>query len=321
MRASHTPENSSALKGHDFSRAAKGLNRDPALAAEGISVLNRAFPQGLKPSSPLAYLMARLKPSPFKALWLVSLIALGLVEGCKPVGPNYSRPSYTAPPTYKEAGASSVQVPLTPPPNPAGGGWQPATPSDGMLKGKWWEVYQDPQLNNLEEKISPNGKPNNQQLRQAMETYLAAHDQIKVARSALFPTLSAGPSATRNRVSTNQPLFNKADNPSYNDFEITGQASWEPDFWGRVRRTVSAARDTAQASAADMAIVDLSLHAEMASDYFQLRGLDSETKLLTATVADLERQLRRDQTIGTAPNPVRTEIFAAHGPPSSSRGF
>jgi NodT family efflux transporter outer membrane factor (OMF) lipoprotein len=130
-----------------------------------------------------------------------------------------------------------------------------------------------------------------------METYLAAHDQIKVARSALFPTLSAGPSATRNRVSTNEPLFNSTANPSYNDYEITGQASWEPDFWGRVRRTVAAARETAQAIAADMAIVDLSLHAEMATDYFQLRGLDSETKLLKATVADLERQLDLTQRL------------------------
>jgi NodT family efflux transporter outer membrane factor (OMF) lipoprotein len=223
-------------------------------------------------------------------IFLAFLIAL---TACK-VGPNYNRPGFEAPAAYKETGASTA---IVPPPNPAGGGWQKANPSDGMLRGKWWEIYQDPQLNNLEEKISPNGKPNNQQLRQAMETYLAAHDQIKVARSALFPTLSAGPSATRNRVSTNQPLFNKADNPSYNDFEITGQASWEPDFWGRVRRTVSAARDTAQASAADMAIVDLSLHAEMASDYFQLRGLDSETKLLTATVADLERQLDLTQRL------------------------
>jgi NodT family efflux transporter outer membrane factor (OMF) lipoprotein len=149
----------------------------------------------------------------------------------------------------------------------------------------------------LEEKISPNGQPSNQALRQAMETYLAAHDQIKVARSALFPTLSAGPSATRNRVSTNEPLFNSTANPSYNDYEITGQASWEPDFWGRVRRTVAAARETAQAIAADMAIVDLSLHAEMATDYFQLRGLDSETKLLKATVADLERQLDLTQRL------------------------
>jgi NodT family efflux transporter outer membrane factor (OMF) lipoprotein len=168
-----------------------------------------------------------------------------------------------------------------------------------MLRGKWWEIYKDPQLNQLEERISPNGQPNNQSLRQALEIYLAARDQVKAARSALFPTLSAGPSVSHDRASTNQPLFNKSTNPnpSYNDLVLSGQASWEPDFWGRIRRTVEAARENTQASAADMASVDLALHAEMAADYFQLRGLDSEIKLLTATVADLERQLDLTQRL------------------------
>ncbi len=215
-----------------------------------------------------------------------------ILTGCKPVGPNYNRPAFEAPATYKETGATAA---IVPPPNPAGGGWQKANPSDGMLRGKWWEIYNDPQLNQLEEQISPNGQPNNQALRQALETYLAARDQIKVARSSLYPTLSASPSISQNRVSTNEPLFNSTANPTYSDYELTGQASWEPDFFGRVRRTTEAARETAQASAALMAVVDLSLHAEMASDYFQLRGLDSETKLLKATVADLERQLNLTQ--------------------------
>ena len=164
----------------------------------------------------------------------ICLLALTLLTACKPVGPNYNRPGFEAPEAYKETGASTA---IVPPPNPAGGGWQKANPSDGMLRGKWWEIYQDPQLNQLEEQISPNGQPNNQQLRQAMETYLAARDQIKVARSSLYPTLSASPSASRNQVSFNEPLFNRTNNPNYNDYEITGQASWEPDFFGRIRRT------------------------------------------------------------------------------------
>jgi NodT family efflux transporter outer membrane factor (OMF) lipoprotein len=217
-----------------------------------------------------------------------ALVGLTLLAGCKPVGPNYSRPTYTAPPAYKETGASTVVAPLPPPPNPAGGSWQAANPSDGMLKGKWWEIYQDPQLNQLEERIATD----NQGLHQALETYLAAQDQVKAARSALFPTVSAGPGVSRNRLSENQPLFNKAvDNPNYNDFTVTAQGSWEPDFWGRIRRTVEAAHENAQASAADMANVDLSLQAAMATDYFQLRGLDAEIKLLKQTVTDLERQL------------------------------
>ncbi len=214
----------------------------------------------------------------------LSLAGLCLLTACKPVGPNYNRPGYEAPPAYKEAGATAV---LVPPPNPASGGWQPAAPSDGMLRGKWWEIYQDPQLNQLEEHIATD----NQSLRQALETYLAARDQVAAARSALYPTLSAGPSVTRDHTSSNGPSYAAGKSTTYNDFTLAGQASWEPDFWGRIRRTVEAARENSQASAADLAGVDLSLHAEMAADYFQLRGLDSETKLLDATVADLERQL------------------------------
>ena len=105
------------------------------------------------------------------------------------MGPDYHRPTFTAPPAYKETGAPTV---LVPPPNPVGGSWQPASPSDGMLKGKWWEIYQDPQLNQLEERIAAV----NQGLRQATETYLAARDQIAVARAALFPALSIAPSVT-----------------------------------------------------------------------------------------------------------------------------
>jgi NodT family efflux transporter outer membrane factor (OMF) lipoprotein len=218
-----------------------------------------------------------------RAASLTALFVLGLLAGCKPVGPNYNRPGYTAPPAYKETGATAV----VPPPNPPGGGWQPASPSDGMLRGKWWEIYQDPQLNQLEERI----EAYNQGLRQALETYLAARDQVTVARAALFPSVSAGPSVTHNKNSAHRPLTTDSTVTNYNDLIISGQASWEPDFWGRIRRTVEAAHENAQANAADMANVDLSLHAEMASAYFQLRGLDSEIKLLKDTVTDLEGQL------------------------------
>jgi NodT family efflux transporter outer membrane factor (OMF) lipoprotein len=218
-------------------------------------------------------------------------VAAAFLAGCKPVGPNYNRPGYEAPPAYKEAGASTV---LVPPPNPAnGGGWQAASPSDGMLRGKWWEIYQDPQLNQLEERIAAD----NQSLRQALETYLAARDQVTAARSALFPTLSAGAAVSRNHISKNGPDYSATKPASYNDLVVDGTASWEPDFWGRIRRTVEAARENAQASAADQANIDLSLHAEMAADYFQLRGLDSEIKLLTETVSDLERQLDLTQRL------------------------
>jgi len=229
-------------------------------------------------------------------------LALILVSGCKPVGPNYSRPGYSAPPAYKESGATTV---VLPPPNPQGGAWQPANPSDGMLKGKWWEIYQDPQLNQLEERIDSS----NVRLRQAMELYLAAEAQVRAARANLYPTLSAGPSISRDRVSANRPLAVPGGATTYGDFVIAGQASWEPDFWGRIRRTVEQARENAQASAADEANVALTLHAEMATDYFALRGLDSEIKLLTDTVSDLEHQL--DLTKRRFDGGVATEVDVA----------
>jgi NodT family efflux transporter outer membrane factor (OMF) lipoprotein len=211
-----------------------------------------------------------------------------LLAGCKPVGPDYHRPGYNAPTVYKETGASTVTPSgVTPPPNPTGGAWQPANPSDGMLKGKWWEIYQDPQLNQLEERIATN----NVQLKQALETYLAARDQVFAARANLYPTISANASPEREKYSANEPLWKSGNPTQYNDFTIAGQASWEPDFWGRVRRTVEQARANAQADAAEAASVDLTLHAELATDYFALRGLDSEIKLLTETVTDLQRQL------------------------------
>jgi NodT family efflux transporter outer membrane factor (OMF) lipoprotein len=233
-------------------------------------------------------------PHPFrrccgKGASLLTLAAITLLAGCKPVGPNYNRPNYTAPTNYKETGASSV---IVPPPGPTGS-WQPASPSDGMLRGKWWEVYNDPVLNRLEDLVTPQ----NQTLRAAAETYLAARDQVKVARANFYPTLSAGGSFTHDKVSEHRPLAPSPYGTSYNDMVLAGQASWEPDFWGRIRRTVEAASTTAQASAADVANIDLILHAELAADYFELRGLDSQSQLLASTVAADERQLELNQRL------------------------
>lgn len=215
-------------------------------------------------------------------LFAAAALAGALVlTGCKPVGPDYSRPGYHAPEAYKETGATAIA-----PPNPNGGNWSQAAPSDGMLRGKWWEVYQDPQLNALEERIASN----NYTLKQASEAYLAAHALITSARSGLFPTIGAGPSLERDKLSKNRPSTSAWTH--YNDFTLTGSASWEPDFWGRIRRTVEATRASAQASAADLAVIDLSLHAELASDYFTLRGTDAEIRLLKTTVDNLTEQLK-----------------------------
>ena len=173
-----------------------------------------------------------------------------------------------------------------------------------MLKGKWWEIYQDPQLNQLEERIDTT----NVQLRQANgDLSCRASPGARRARQ-LFPTLSAGLRSAATRLG--QPAAGcPAATTTYGDFVIAGQASWEPDFWGRIRRTVEQARANAQASAADEANVALTLHAEMATDYFALRGLDSQIKLLTDTVTDLERQL--DLTQRRFAGGVATEVDVA----------
>ena len=221
------------------------------------------------------------------AAGLLGLVSL--VTGCK-VGPNYQRVDTPPPVEYKGGGSTGAVVP---PPNPPGGTWKPASPSDGMLRGKWWEVYQDPQLNALEEQIVPQ----NQNLRAALEAYLSARDTVRVARANYYPTLSVTPATSREQISSHRPLIINSTQTTYSDFQLEGQASWEPDLWGQVRRTVEASQANAQASAADLANLDLSLHAELATDYFELRGLDSDARLLERTVTDYEHQLELNERL------------------------
>ncbi|HTV78642.1 MAG TPA: TolC family protein, partial [Steroidobacteraceae bacterium] len=150
------------------------------------------------------------------------------------MGPNYQRPAAANAPDWKEN--------AIPPPNPPNGTWKQAEPSDSVLKGQWWKLYGDPPLNALEDKIAVS----NQTLRAAMEQYFAAREEVRVARSQYYPTLTGGVSAGRTRESTNQPNTNRAlTDYQFNEYSIAGQAQWEPDFWGQVRRTVEAARANA----------------------------------------------------------------------------
>jgi NodT family efflux transporter outer membrane factor (OMF) lipoprotein len=208
--------------------------------------------------------------------------ALLLLSGCT-VGPNYHRPDAPTAPAFKE---SSV-----PPPNPQGGGWKQATPNDSALRANWWEIYQDPQLDKLELQVAVS----NQTLKAAYEQYMQARAAIQVARSQYFPTVSIAPSGSRDRQSQNRPLFVPGSKTTYNDFLLQGQVSWEPDLWGNIRRQVEAQRATAQASAADLANADLSLRSELATDYFELRGLDTQQRLLDTTVQQFEQYLSLTQ--------------------------
>ena len=211
--------------------------------------------------------------------WAGTALAL-LLAGCS-VGPNYHKPAAATAPTWKEN--------AVPPPNPPNGTWKEAEPSDAVLKGPWWEMYGDPQLNSLEDKVAVS----NQTLRAAMEQYFGAREQVQVARSQYYPTLAAGPSIGRTRESYNQPnTVRGVSTYQYNTFSVAGQAQWEPDLWGQVRRTVEQARANAQASAALLANVELSVRAELAADYFEMRGLDSQKQLLDNTVASYQDYLK-----------------------------
>jgi NodT family efflux transporter outer membrane factor (OMF) lipoprotein len=205
-------------------------------------------------------------------LRLAASVCLAALAGCM-VGPKYQRPAVPPPPAaFKEL----------PPPNLPNGSWKQAQPSDAQdaqLKGNWWELYGDPTLDALEAKIAVS----NQTLKAATEEYFAAREQVRIARSNYYPTLGAGASINRTGESHNEANTRSGTTYDYNTFNVEGQASWEPDLWGTVRRTVESAHANAQASAADLANVALSLHAELATDYFELRGLDSQKQLLDTT--------------------------------------
>jgi len=195
---------------------------------------------------------------------------LMLLPGCA-VGPRYSRPSAPVPPDYKET-----------PQN-----WKPAQPADQTLRGKWWEIYQDPQLNALEEKINIS----NQSLKAAQAQFVQARATVRYNRADYYPTITAGVSATRERFSQDRPLAIASSVTTTNDLVVPVDMSYEPDVWGRVRRTVEAARADAQATLADLESVRLSVRAELAVDYFQARELDAEAQLLDDTVTSYIKQL------------------------------
>jgi NodT family efflux transporter outer membrane factor (OMF) lipoprotein len=196
-------------------------------------------------------------------------ILLLLQTGCM-VGPKYSKPDVPPAPTFKETSESQQ-----------GDGWKVAEPSDIALRGKWWELYGDTKLNELEEQVDPS----NQTLKEADANFRQARAAIKFNRAAQAPTIAVAPSATAVRASANQPYFTPSlVNNGTGDLVLPVDLSYEVDLWGRIRRTVTAAREQAQASAADLETVRLSLHAEVAIDYFEVRSADAQKQLLDDTV-------------------------------------
>jgi NodT family efflux transporter outer membrane factor (OMF) lipoprotein len=159
-----------------------------------------------------------------------------------------------------------------------------AQPSDNSLRGDWWTMFNDPELNALEAQVNVS----NQNIAEAMGAYFSARAVVREARSEYWPVVSTDPSINRQRVQSTNTSGAK---DSVANFSLPGDASWVPDLWGKVRNTVESNAAAAQVSAADLENTRLSMHSELAVDYFQLRGQDNLKQLLDSTVVDYQQSL------------------------------
>lgn len=221
--------------------------------------------------------------SPKSRSYTVSVALMGalVLSGCK-VGPNYKMPAVPTPPAYSQDGHN--------------GNWTTASPSDASNRGDWWTVYNDPTLNDLEQRCATA----NQNIAAALHAYEQAHDLVRENRADLYPTVSVGANANRNKLSGNKPLRPANQSNYYWDFLIPLNISWEPDFWGRIRRQIESTSANAQASAADLANTRLSLQGLLVTTYLQIRGLDLQAQLLqnSLTAYTQTLQLTQDRLSG-----------------------
>ncbi len=202
---------------------------------------------------------------PFKLI--ASLCVTVLLSACE-VGPDYERPPVDVPKVYKEQGD-----------------WKPALPQDDINRGPWWAVYKDPALDDLEKQIDIS----NQNLKAAEAAFRNASAVVAESRAALFPTISLDATGQKTGSTGHPPA------KPHNLYNAAGQASWVPDIWGSIRRTIESDVANAQASAADIASARLSAQAELATDYFDLRAQDELLGLLDATVVELKHSLQITQ--------------------------
>lgn len=214
--------------------------------------------------------------------WILSAAAvmtLALGSGCM-VGPKYHRPTAPVPSQFKEDLPDS---------------WKQAQPKPEIPRGKWWEIYNDPQLNALEEQVNIS----NQNVLLAATQYRQARDQVRIARSALFPTVSTSPSITYSKSSGTLTSTNPStgqnvtiSSPARTNYDLPVDISYQADIWGNVRRGVTSAKDTAQSSAADLENVRLTFQAQLAEFYFELHGLDGDADLLQRTMVSFQQYLQ-----------------------------
>jgi NodT family efflux transporter outer membrane factor (OMF) lipoprotein len=219
----------------------------------------------------------------FKALCVINTAVLcSVLAGCN-VGPKYTPPTTTAPAAFKESPAQFKET----------DGWTVAQPQDAALRGRWWEIYNEPELNALEEELNID----NQNIQQAFENFMEARALVREARSQLFPTVSIGPSYTRSQTSSNigsaatgspggttTTTTTTTGGKQSQIFDLPLEASWEPDLWDKVHNAVRASQYSAQLSAADLENERLTEQASLAEYYFEIRGQDALQKLLNDTV-------------------------------------
>jgi NodT family efflux transporter outer membrane factor (OMF) lipoprotein len=209
-----------------------------------------------------------------------AVASLVLMSSCM-VGPKYVKPALTAPASAPKNGPDAYKE-LDP-------NWKPANPADTALKGDWWTMFNEPVLNDLEKQVARE----NQSLKAYEARFREARAQIRINRAGLYPTVGGSASTIGERYSASRPYFNAASaNNGEADLQLPLDLNYEVDLWGRIHRTINAAKEETQASAADLATAKLSLQAELAIDYFELRSADAQRKLLSDTVSDYQEALR-----------------------------
>jgi len=206
-----------------------------------------------------------------------ALAILITLSACN-IGPKYNKPTTPVPPAFKELGAQNGEA-----------YWKPAEPGDSLARGKWWERFNDPRLNDLEAKLNIS----NQNIAAAAANVQAARAMVREARAQYFPTVTVNPGITNSRLST---AFGQSVGATYSTFALPLDASWEPDLWGRIRKTVNANTFSAQASVADLENTRLSAQADLAAYYYELRAQDTLKQLLDSTVSAYQEayELTRD---------------------------
>jgi NodT family efflux transporter outer membrane factor (OMF) lipoprotein len=222
--------------------------------------------------------------SPIAAWCVCATAALcTLLAGCN-VGPKYLPPTATAPAAFKESPTQFSDS----------DGWAVAQPKDATLRGKWWEIYNDPELNSLEDQLNAG----NQNIRQAFENFMQARALVREARSQYFPTVGVGGSYTRSQASSNVGSATgtgTATGQQTQVFSFPADVSWEPDLWDKVRNTVRASQYTAQLTAADLENERLTEQASLAEYFFEIRGQDALQQILDETVEADKKAVSSEQ--------------------------